>query len=383
MRNLYSLDWKGKTALVRSDLNVPLTSSGDISDDTRIRASLPTINHILENGGGVIVASHMGRPKEGIPDPALSLRPIAKKIGQLLEMSVNLVPLGSIVPPGTVSLLENVRFNVGEKSNSPELCEQYARNIDVFVMDAFATAHRIEASTVGVSQSVQTSCSGLLLEAELDTLQKMLHAPEHPMIAIIGGGKISTKLKTISKISRISDITIVGGGIANTFLAAKGYDIGCSLCEHNMVEVAREIINEVGEKLKLPCDAVCSTKCLPDAKVQTRPINEIKDDEMILDIGEVSIQQFSDHISKAKTILWNGPVGAFETAPFEQGTKRIGEVIASSSAFSIAGGGDTVAAVTQFNLSKKISYISTGGGAFLAFIENGTLPAVEALKSAS
>ena len=388
---LNDIDVSGKTVLIREDLNVPL-KDGKIANDARLKASLPTIQLALDKGAAVIVCSHLGRPDPSNPEAKYSLQPVADYLGDALGKPVKLVTdyvqNNVTVAPGEVVLLENVRFNAGEKKNDAALSERYAALCDVFVMDAFGTAHRAEASTEGVIAKAKTACAGPLLAAELDALAKALDNPAKPMLAIVGGSKVSTKLDVLKSLAKICDQIIVGGGIANTFLAAKGANVGASLYEADMVETAKSIMQET--HVLLPDEVVVAKKSqidfddflgsLESADAVTKSVDIIADDEMILDISASSAAKLADAIKNAKTILWNGPVGVFEVDKFGEGTKIVSEAVAASAGFSIAGGGDTLAAIDKYKVADKVSYTSTGGGAFLEFVEGKTLPAVHALS---
>lgn len=388
---LNDIDVSGKTVLIREDLNVPL-KDGKIANDARLKASLPTIQLALDKGAAVIVCSHLGRPDPSNPEAKYSLQPVADYLGDALGKPVKLVTdyvqNNVTVAPGEVVLLENVRFNAGEKKNDAALSERYAALCDVFVMDAFGTAHRAEASTEGVIAKAKIACAGPLLAAELDALAKALDNPAKPMLAIVGGSKVSTKLDVLKSLAKICDQIIVGGGIANTFLAAKGANVGASLYEADMVETAKSIMQET--HVLLPDEVVVAKKSqidfddflgsLESADAVTKSVNTIADDEMILDISPSSAAKLADAIKNAKTILWNGPVGVFEVDKFGEGTKIVSEAVAASAGFSIAGGGDTLAAIDKYKVADKVSYTSTGGGAFLEFVEGKTLPAVHALS---
>lgn len=369
----------GKRVLIRADLNVPL-SDGKVTSDTRIQASVPTIEAALSQGASVVVMSHLGRPKEGSFDASASLAPVAQRLGELLDTSVALLPeLDDCknVQTGQVALLENVRFLTGEKADDETLARRMAEICDVFVMDAFGTAHRAQASTHGVAKYAPSVCAGLLLEAELRAFQQTLAQPATPMVAIIGGAKVSTKLEVLGSLASIADRIIVGGGIANTFIAAAGYEVGSSLYEPELLDTARHIADQVD--IPIPVDVMVAKTFAADAVGVLKAIDNVQSDEMILDIGPVTARAWAESLMDAQTIMWNGPVGVFEFAQFGQGTKVIGEAISESDAFSIAGGGDTLAAVEQYGLAEGISYISTGGGAFLELVEGKTLPAVAVL----
>ncbi|WP_273806810.1 MULTISPECIES: phosphoglycerate kinase [unclassified Pseudomonas] len=374
------LDLKGKRVLIREDLNVPV-KEGQIKSDARLVAALPTLKLALEKGAAVIVCSHLGRPTEGEFSEENSLAPVAAYLGKALGRDVPLVKDyldGVQVEPGQLVLLENVRFNVGEKKNADDLAKRYAALCDIFVMDAFGTAHRAEGSTHGVAKFAKVAAAGPLLAGELDALGKALGNPARPMAAIVAGSKVSTKLDVLNSLAQICDQLIVGGGIANTFLAAAGYKVGKSLYEADLVDTAKAIAAKVS--VPLPVDVVVAKEFAETAEAVTKSINEVADDDMILDIGPVSAQQFADLLKSAKTILWNGPVGVFEFDQFGEGTRTLAQAIADSDAFSIAGGGDTLAAIDKYGIGEKVSYISTGGGAFLEFVEGKVLPAVEVLQ---
>ena len=384
MLKMNELNLTGKKLLIREDFNVPL-QDGKISDDTRIRAALPTIKHALQAGAAVILISHLGRPNEGQYEPEHSLAPVAQRLSELLKQPVRFECQwlqGLHIAPGEIVLCENVRFNVGENANEDKLARQMAKLCDIFVMDAFATAHRAQASTHGVAKFAPIACAGPLLAAEIEALTRATAHPEHPVIAIVGGSKVSTKLEVLKSLVNITDQLIVGGGILNTFMAAAGLAIGSSLHEPNLIATAQAIMQaaqQKGGKIPLPIDVVVASEFGPDAKPVVKLVQEIAPSDMILDIGPQTAQHFTDILRDARTILWNGPVGVFEFEAFAQGTKTLANVIANGSAFSIAGGGDTLAAIEKFGISDKISYISTGGGAFLEFIEGKVLPALAIL----
>lgn len=381
------LDLNNKRVLIREDLNVPM-EDGKITEDTRIRASLPTIQKALAANARVIIMSHLGQPEEGKADPALSLAPVAEYMSKLLGKPIRLITDyldGVSVNPGEVVLCENVRFNKGEKKDNDDLAKKMATLCDVYVMDAFATAHRAQASTHGVGKYAKVACAGPLLVAELEALGKALEHPEHPLLAIVGGSKVSTKTQVLEALLNKVDQLIVGGGIANTFIAAAGFKIGKSLYEADFVEKAKELLQKAKERnaeILIPVDVVVAKEFSKDAVATTKKVTEIADDDMILDIGPETSKKLAAVIDKAKTIVWNGPVGVFEMDKFAAGTKALTEAIANSSAFSIAGGGDTLAAIDKFKVTDKISYISTGGGAFLEFIQGDKLPAVSMLEEA-
>ncbi|RIY42060.1 phosphoglycerate kinase [Neopusillimonas maritima] len=377
---------KDKRVFIRSDLNVPFNDAGEISEDTRVRASVPAIRLALDAGAAVMVTSHLGRPKEGALTEADSLAPVAKRLGELLGMNVSLVSNwldGVNVQPGQVVLLENARGNVGEKKNDEELARKMAALCDVYVNDAFGTAHRAEATTHGIAQFAPVACAGPLLEAELEALGKALKAPRRPMVAIVAGSKVSTKLSILRALADKVDQLIVGGGIANTFMLAKGLPIGKSLAEPDQIEEARavmDIMQKRGADVPIPVDVVCAKTFGADASAEVKDAESVADDDLILDIGPKTAAQLADILKQAGTIVWNGPVGVFEFDAFAKGTQTIAQAIAESDGFSIAGGGDTLAAIAKFNITDKVGYISTGGGAFLEFLEGKTLPAVDVLE---
>lgn len=374
------LDLAGKRVLIREDLNVPV-KDGKVTSDARILASLPTIKLALEKGAALMVCSHLGRPTEGEFSAENSLQPVADYLSQALGREVPLVSdylNGVDVKPGELVLFENVRFNPGEKKNSDALAQQYAALCDVFVMDAFGTAHRAEGSTHGVAKFAKIACAGPLLAAELEALGLALGNPARPMAAIVAGSKVSTKLDVLTSLSQICDQLIVGGGIANTFLAAAGYPVGKSLCEHELLDTARAIAARVS--VPLPVDVVVAKEFAASATATVKAIAEVAEDDMILDIGPQTAAHFAELLKASKTVLWNGPVGVFEFDQFGEGTKTLALAIAASDAFSIAGGGDTLAAIDKYGVGDSISYISTGGGAFLEFVEGKVLPAVAILQ---
>ena len=374
------LDLKGKRVFIRADLNVPV-KDGKVTSDARIRATIPTLKLALEKGAKVMVTSHLGRPTEGEFTPEDSLQPVVDYLNEHLNVQVRLVRdylNGVDVNAGEIVVLENVRINKGEKKNDPELGKKYAALCDVFVMDAFGTAHRAQASTYGVAEFAPIACAGPLLAAELDALGKALKEPARPMVAIVGGSKVSTKLEVLNSLSKIADQIIVGGGIANTFIAAAGHNVGKSLYEADLIPVAKELA--ASTDIPVPVDVRVGTEFSETAPATEKSVTEVKDDESIFDIGDKSAAQLAEIIKNAKTVLWNGPVGVFEFPNFRKGTEIISHAIANSDAFSIAGGGDTLAAIDLFGIADKISYISTGGGAFLEFVEGKVLPAVEILE---
>jgi len=374
------LDLQGKRVLIREDLNVPV-KDGAVKSDARILASLPTIKLALEKGAAVLVCSHLGRPEEGVYSEEDSLKPVADYLSKALGREVPLIKdylEGVEVQPGELVLLENVRFNKGEKKNTDELAQKYAALCDVFVMDAFGTAHRAQGSTHGVAKFAKVACAGPLLAAELDALGKALKPPAKPMVAIVAGSKVSTKLDVLTSLADICDQLIVGGGIANTFLAAAGYNVGKSLHEADLLDTAKAIAAKVA--VPLPVDVVVAKEFAESAEATVKAVADVADDDMILDIGPKTAAMFGEMLKASQTILWNGPVGVFEFDQFGNGTKVLAQAIAQSPAFSIAGGGDTLAAIDKYGVAEQISYISTGGGAFLEFVEGKVLPAVEVLE---
>ncbi len=380
------LDLQGKRVLIRQDLNVPM-EAGRITSEQRITASLPTLRMALDKGATVLVTSHLGRPKEGVWSEADSLAPVAKRLSELLDVEVPLLKDwidGVDVKPGSLSLLENCRMNVGEGKDDAALAKKYAALCDVFVMDAFGTAHRAQASTHGVIREAPIACGGPLLMAELDALGKALHQPARPLLAIVAGSKVSTKLELLTSLVSKVDQLIVGGGIANTFLAALRYPVGKSLCEPDLLETARNILDDAkarGAAISIPTDVVVAAAFAANAPATIKRIEDVGDDDMILDIGPDTSAAYARLIQDAGTVVWNGPVGVFEFDAFGHGTEALARAIAQSPAFSIAGGGDTLAAVDKYGISEHISYISTGGGAFLEFLEGKELPAVTALAA--
>ncbi len=377
------LDLSGKRVLIREDLNVPV-QEGRVTSDARIRAALPTIRAALDAGAAVMLMSHLGRPTEGNPDDAFSLQPVAARLAEMLGRDVPLERNwidGVDVSPGDIVLLENVRFLSGEKACDEELARKMASLCDVFVMDAFGTAHRAQASTYGVAEHAPVACAGPLLAAELEALGRALDNPPRPLVAIVGGSKVSTKLEVLDALAGIVDILIVGGGIANTFIAAAGYDVGKSLYEADMLDTARALAagGEGRAQIPVPGDVVVASE-FADVEGVTKAVDAVSGDEMILDIGPETAARFSEIVAGAGTVIWNGPVGVFEFEHFGAGTKALAEAIAASDAFSVAGGGDTLAAIDKYGVADRISYISTGGGAFLEFVEGKKLPAVEVLE---
>ena len=380
------LDLSGKRVLIRQDLNVPI-ENGHITSEQRITASLPTLKRALEQGAAVMVTSHLGRPKEGVWSEADSLAPVAQRLSELLGREVPLVRDwvdGVDVQPGQLVLLENCRMNVGEGKDDEALSKKYAALCDVFVMDAFGTAHRAQASTHGVIRFAPVAAGGPLLMAELDALAQALDAPAKPLLAIVAGSKVSTKLELLANLVGKVDQLIVGGGIANTFIAAAGYNVGKSLYEPDLLDTAKKIVADAkarGADIPLPVDVVTAKQFLPDAVAEVKAVDAVAEDDLILDIGPQTAAQYAQLIEKAGTVVWNGPVGVFEFEAFSKGTEALARAIASSKAFSIAGGGDTLAAVDKFDIAGQVSYISTGGGAFLEFLEGKALPAVAALDA--
>jgi len=373
---------------IRADLNVPQDDSGAITDDTRIRASLPGIRDALTRGGAVMVTSHLGRPSEGAWNEKDSLAPIARSLGTLLGRDVPLVrdwvdggTWHASLRPGDIVLLENCRMNKGEKKDDPELARKMAGLCDVYVNDAFGTAHRAEATTHGMAKFAPVACAGPLMAAELDALGRALANPKRPLCAIVAGSKVSTKLTVLRTLAAKVDVLVVGGGIANTFILATGGRIGKSLAERDLVSEAKAILDEFPGKVPIPIDAVCAKEFSATAKAQLKAIEDVEDDDLILDVGPQSIAMLNKALTSAGTIVWNGPVGVFEFDAFAEGTKALARAIADSKAYSIAGGGDTVAAINKFGISDRIDYISTAGGAFLEFLEGKTLPAVAVLEA--
>lgn len=385
---MFDLSLKNKRVLIREDLNVPI-KNGKITSDARIRAVLPTLKHALKAGAKVMILSHLGRPEEGLFEEQYSLAPVAEHLSKLLKIEVPFITNwidGFNAPDAPIVLLENVRFYEGEKSNSSTLAKKMAALCDVFVMDAFATAHRAEASTCGVIQYSPIACAGPLLLNEIESLSKIMHQPKHPVVAIVGGSKVSTKLTLLEVLVHKVDTLIVGGGILNTFIAAEGYSIGKSLYEPDLIDEAERlsvIAKQNHVEIPFPTDVIVSESFSEHAESDIRLISQVDDNERILDIGPDTVKHFTSLIKKAKTILWNGPVGAFEISQFSKGTEAIAKTIADSKGFSVAGGGDTLAAIEKYNIEDKIDYISTGGGAFLSFLEGKTLPAIAALEQHS
>lgn len=376
---------KNKRVFIRADLNVPQDNNGNITEDTRIKASLPAIQMALQAGAAVMVTSHLGRPTEGVFQAADSLAPVAKRLSELLGQEVQLKSdwlAGVEVNFGQVVLLENCRLNPGEKKNSPELAKQLASLCDVYVNDAFGTAHRAEGTTYGIAQYAPIACAGPLLSAEIDAITKALASPQRPLVAIVAGSKVSTKLTILKSLASKVDQLIVGGGIANTFMLASGLKIGKSLAEPDLIEQAREVIDLMssrGAEVPIPTDVVTAKTFSKDAVATVKQVSQVQDDDLILDIGPVTANALAEQLKLAGTIVWNGPVGVFEFDAFENGTRIVAQAIAQSNAFSIAGGGDTLAAIAKYNIEDQVGYISTGGGAFLEILEGKTLPAVEIL----
>ncbi len=385
---LDDVELSGKKVLIRVDFNVPI-DNGEVTDDTRIRACLPTLAKARDAGAAIILMSHLGRPAEGEYDESASLLPVTQQLSSLLNMDVPLIrewENGVNVAGGEIVMLENVRFNVGEKSDDEELARKLASLCDVFVNDAFATAHRAQASTHGVARFAPLSCAGPLLKAEIDALGKAFEKPESPMVAIVGGSKVSTKLTVLKSLLGKIDQLIIGGGIANTFLKASGVNIGNSLYEEDLLDEARSLqqrASEEGREIPLPVDVVCGKEFDRNAKATVKSLDEIEDDDLIMDVGPRTTENYARILQQAKTIVWNGPLGVFEFDQFGNGTEELSKAIAASPAFSVAGGGDTLAAISKYGVSGDISYISTGGGAFLEFLEGKSLPAIAILEKSS
>ncbi|WP_435106281.1 phosphoglycerate kinase [Arhodomonas sp. AD133] len=386
VKQMRDIDLRDKRVLVREDLNVPVRD-GVVTDDTRIRAALPTLQQALEAGAHVLVMSHRGRPTEGEFSEEDSMAPVATRLGELLGREVRVERNwldGVNVASGELVLCENVRFNAGEKADDEALARRMAALCDVYVMDAFGTAHRAQASTHGVARFAPQACAGPLLAAELEALGQALESPARPMVAIVGGSKVSTKLTVLEQLSEKVDQLIVGGGIANTFIAAAGHNVGKSLCEADLVDDAKRLMDKArakGGEIPVPEDVVVAKAFAEDAEATTKAVDAVADDELILDVGPRTAERYAAALADAGTIVWNGPVGVFEFDQFGRGTEALAEAIAASSAFSIAGGGDTLAAIAKYGVGERISYISTGGGAFLEFLEGKTLPAVAALEA--
>ena len=388
LKRLSDLDLRDRKVFIRADLNVPQDASGNITDDSRIRASVPAIRDALARGAAVMVTSHLGRPTEGQWSAADSLAPIARRLSELLAVPVPLVrdwvdggAWHAALAPGKVVLLENCRFNKGEKKDDDELARKMATLCDVYCNDAFGTAHRAEATTHGIAKYASIACAGPLLAAELDALGKALAHPARPLVAIVGGSKVSTKLTVLKALAAKVDVLIVGGGIANTFILAAHGHVGKSLAEPDLVPEAQAVLDAFPGKVPVPIDAVCATEFSATATATLKAVENIGPDDLILDVGPATVAVLKTVIAKAGTIVWNGPVGVFEFDAFAAGTRAIAEAIAASPAFSIAGGGDTVAAINKFGIADRVSYISTAGGAFLEFLEGRTLPAVAILEA--
>ncbi len=386
------LNLAGKRVFIRADLNVPV-SNGKVTSDARITASMATIEYALKQGAKVMVTSHLGRPEEGVYSEENSLQPVADVISEKLGKKIRLVknwlsdeaPAGSLtIANGEMVLLENCRFNVGEKKNNEELAKKYASLCDVFVMDAFGTAHRAEASTYGIARYAPTACGGILLTEELEALTKALLNPKRPMVAIVGGSKVSTKLTVLESLAEKVDQMVVGGGIANTFIKAAGFEVGKSLCEDDLVPTAKALMEKMSQRgaaVPIPVDVVCGKKFDANEPAVKKDVGSVAADDMIFDIGAKSANELVEIINNAGTVVWNGPVGVFEFDQFAEGTKTIANAIANTKAFTLAGGGDTIAAIQKYGIYDKVSYISTAGGAFLEFLEGKKLPAVEILES--
>ena len=385
VQKMVDLDLSGKRVLIRQDLNVPV-KDGKVTSDLRIQASIPTIEKALAAGAAVMVMSHLGRPTEGKFDEASSLKPVAEQMSKLLGKPVRLEKDwldGITIAAGEVVLCENVRFNTGEKKNNDDLGKKMAALCDIFVMDAFGTAHRAQASTHSVAKFAPIACAGPLLANELDALGKALNQPAQPLVAVVGGSKVSTKLTVLESLSTKVDQLIVGGGIANTFIAAAGYSVGKSLYEADLIDEAKRLMaaaKETGSDIPVPVDVVCAKEFSDTAEATIKNVADVEDDDLILDIGPKTAEQYAQILKSAGTVVWNGPVGVFEIDQFGEGTKSMSLAIADSSAFSIAGGGDTLAAIDKYNIKDKVSYTSTGGGAFLEFLEGKVLPAVAILE---
>lgn len=388
VKKLTDVDVRGKRVFIRADLNVPQDDAGNITEDTRIRASIPSIQYCLDNGAAVMVTSHLGRPTEGEVKADDTLMPVAVRLGQLLNKPVRLIQNwvdgGFEVKPGEVVLLENCRCNKGEKKDNEELAQKMAKLCDVYVNDAFGTAHRAEATTHGIARFAPVACAGMLMGGEIDALAKAIENPARPLVAIVGGAKVSSKLVILKSLAEKVDQLIVGGGIANTFLLASGHRIGESLAEPELVKEAQAIMDMMkarGAEVPLPVDVVVADEVSALARANKIPVDEVAAHDRILDVGPKTAARLADIIAHARTIIWNGPVGVFEHDQFAGGTKMMSSAIAHSDAFSIAGGGDTLAAIAKFKIADDVGYISTGGGAFLEFLEGKTLPAIEALEA--
>lgn len=380
MLQMTDLNLQGQRVLMRQDLNVPI-KNGEVSSDARLTAALPSIRLALDAGAAVLLMSHLGRPEEGQVDPAFSLAPVARRLTELLEIEVPLISdwRNATAAPGEVVLLENVRFNEGEKGNDSALAKAYAALCDIFVMDAFGTAHRAQASTHGVAELADIACGGPLLVGELSALETALADPERPLLAIVGGSKVSTKLAVLEQLATVCDSLIVGGGIANTFLAAAGYPVGQSLHEAEQLDTARALMDRT--TIPLPIDVVVASEFSEQAPATAKLASEVTAGDMILDVGPLTSAAMAERIQQAGTVLWNGPVGVFEFPAFANGTAALARAVAQSPAFSLAGGGDTLAAIEQFGIADQVSYISTGGGAFLEYVEGKVLPAVAVLEA--
>ena len=386
IRHLFDLELNDKRVLIRQDLNVPV-ESGVVASDARIQASLPTLIRARDEGARVMIMSHLGRPTEGQIEGKYSLAPVAEHLSRLLESPVRLVKdyleTSPDVAIGEVVLLENVRFNDGEKNNDDALSKAYASLCDIYAMDAFGTAHRAQASTYGAGMHAPVACAGPLLAGELSALAKVMDAPARPLVAIVGGSKVSTKLTVLDALAELVDQLIVGGGIANTFIAAAGHNVGQSLLEEDLLDDARRLMEQAarrGAQIPVPADVVCAKEFDAGAAARICAVSDVQNDELILDIGPQTRQRYAEYLKGAGTVVWNGPVGVFEFDQFGEGTRAIAESVAASTAFSVAGGGDTLAAVDKYGVQDQISYISTGGGAFLEFLEGKKLPAVEMLE---
>ena len=388
LKGISDVDLAGKRVLIRVDYNVPLTE-GCVDDDTRVRTTLPTLKMVLDAGASIMLMSHLGRPQEGEFDAAYSLLPVAKCLSSLLDKDVPLVQNwieGIDDKQNDVLMLENVRFQIGEKRNDDGLAKKMAALCDVFVNDAFATAHRAQASTHGVAKFAAVSCAGPLLMKEIDALGKAFQNPSRPMAAIVGGSKVSTKLTVLESLMEKIDQLIIGGGIANTFLKAKGFNIGNSLCEDELIPAAKSLLNlaeEQGKQIPMPIDVICAKTFSKEAEASCKLVGEVEDDDLILDVGPQTAKLYAFILQKALTIVWNGPLGVFEFDQFGEGTRVLAEAIAESDAFSVAGGGDTLSAIAKYGVGERISYISTGGGAFLEFLEGKQLPAISILAGPS
>ena len=385
--SMTDLDLAGKRVLIRQDLNVPV-QNGEVSSDQRIKASMPSIRHCIESGARLMIMSHLGRPAEGVAEDQYSLKPVADYLSAACGQNIRLIPdylqEAPVMSDGEVVLLENVRFNLGEKADDEALSRQYAGLCDIYVMDAFGTAHRAQASTHGVGLFAPVACAGPLLIAELEALEQALDNPQRPVAAIVGGSKVSSKLTVLDTLLQTVDQLIPGGGIANTFIAACGYNVGKSLVEEDLIPEARRLIDAAeaaGKKIPIPVDVVCGKEFSAGAQAVVKAVDAVQADDMIFDIGPQTVALYAEMIQTAATIVWNGPVGVFEFDQFGEGTRTLALAIAASSAFSIAGGGDTLAAVDKYGITDQISYISTGGGAFLEFLEGKQLPAVAMLEA--